>query len=187
MSARAPRSISASEVAIGPATSEALIDRGARADIVAREFRAESLASEIAGACGPNASGTRVLVARALQAREVLPQMLAQAGMQVDVVAAYKTVAPSREKVQPLVDALGAQQIDALLLTSSSTVKNLCELLGQRYRALLSGALLASIGPVTTASAEQLGLHVGVTASQYTLPGLIQALEAHFGPPRSQP
>jgi uroporphyrinogen III methyltransferase / synthase len=167
--------------AIGPATSEALGDRGVGVDILAPEFRGESLAAEIAAACGPTACGTRVLVPRALEAREVLPDLLRQVGMQVDVVAAYRTVAPSREKVQPLVDALRARQVDALLLTSGSTAKNLCELMGEGYRELLSGTIVASIGPVTTSSAQQLGLTVGVTASKSTLAGLIGALEQHFG------
>ncbi|MBI5535413.1 MAG: uroporphyrinogen-III synthase [Deltaproteobacteria bacterium] len=174
------RALSQSRVAaIGPATGRALLERGIRADIVAKDFRGEALAEAILKACQVM-GGTRVLIPRALEAREVLPETLRGSGMQVDVVAAYETRPVSRERVQPLKEALGRGEVDAILITSSSTVTSLCEALGPD-RALVGRTLLASIGPITTSKAVELGLEVGVTATEYTVPALIGAIEAHWG------
>ncbi len=67
-----------------------------------------------------------------------------------------------------------------MLLTSSSTVDSLCDLLGEGAAARLDRVLLASIGPITTATAEKRGLRVGVTAEVSTTAGLLDALDRHF-------
>jgi uroporphyrinogen III methyltransferase/synthase len=167
--------------AIGTATARALAAVGLRADIVAKEFRGEALAEAIVAACA-QLGGTRVLIARALEAREVLPETLRAAGMHVDVVAAYETRQANRQALQPMIEALGRGQLDAILLTSSSTVTSLYNALGAD-RALLARTLLASIGPITTAKATELGLVVGVTAKEYTVPALIEALQAYWAQP----
>jgi uroporphyrinogen III methyltransferase/synthase len=64
--------------------------------------------------------------------------------------------------------------------TSSSTVRAIAHALGDRANELLSKALLATIGPVTADTARELGLTVGVSASEYTVAGLLDALERHF-------
>jgi uroporphyrinogen III methyltransferase/synthase len=71
-------------------------------------------------------------------------------------------------------------RVDAVVFTSSSTVQNLCDLLGPSAARLLAGPRVASIGPVTTATAVERGLRVDVTAAEYTVPGLVQALEESF-------
>jgi len=162
--------------AIGPATAAALSARGLRADIVATTFVAEQLAEAILAAGLP--AGARVLLPRALVAREALPDALRRAGMQLDVVPVYQTVTASTERraeLQTLID-----DIDVVLLTSSSTASRLCELLGDDAPARLRGCALASIGPVTTRTAERLGLQVAVTATTSTTAGLVAALEQHL-------
>jgi uroporphyrinogen III methyltransferase/synthase len=172
------RSFGASRLAaIGPATAAALERHGLRADVLAKEFKGEGLAEEMLRAMG--AAGTppgRVLVARAAKAREVLPEALRAAGWTVDVVAAYQTRPPERATVEALVAELEAGRIDVVTFTSSSTVDNLCELLGPDAVRLLARPCIASIGPITTDTARARGLRVDVTASQYTLPGLVQDL-----------
>jgi uroporphyrinogen III methyltransferase/synthase len=165
--------------AIGDGTARRLADRGIRADVVAKVFRGEGLAESILEWLG-DARGKRVLVPRALEAREVLPEMLRQAGAQVDVVAAYRTLAPAPESLQSLVGALEAGRVDAVLLTSSSTVTNLCQALGEGYLRLLGRTCVASIGPITSARARELGLEVGVEAEKFTIAGLVDALERYF-------
>lgn len=165
--------------AIGPATARRLTERGIVADAVAETFRGEALAESILGAIG-EAEGKRVLVPRALEAREVLPDVLREAGAQVDVVPAYQTLAPPPETLDPLREALESRQLDAVLLTASSTVTNLCRALGDGYERLLGGTCLASIGPITSDRARQLGLEVRVEAEQFTIPGVVTALEKHF-------
>lgn len=165
--------------AIGEATAAALRAKGIDADIIAKDYRGEALAEAIAEACRDR-GGRRVLIPRALEAREVLPDMLREARFEVDVVAAYQTIAPNRERAAPMVAALQAREIDAVLLTSSSTVRNLCEMLGEHRIDLLSSVCLASIGPIATDTARRLGLAVAVTAAEYTVPGLVRALEDHW-------
>ncbi len=166
--------------AIGPATARALEQRGLRADVVAKEFRGEGLAEAMLAAMpagsAPGAA-RRVLLARAAQARDVLPDMLRAAGCVVDVVAAYETRPPAPETAAVLARELEQGRVDAIVFTSSSTVQNLCDLLGPAAARLLVRPRVASIGPVTTATAVERGLRVDVTAAEYTVPGLVRALE----------
>jgi uroporphyrinogen III methyltransferase/synthase len=171
--------------AIGPATSRALEQRGLRADVVAKEFRGELLAEGMLAALRAegkahpgerSGAANRVLIARAARARDVLPEALRAAGCAVDVVAAYETHAPPRYVADGLASDLREGRIDAVMFTSSSTVDNLCDLLGPSAPALLSSPLVASIGPITTATAEVRGLRVDVTARIFTVAGLVESL-----------
>jgi uroporphyrinogen III methyltransferase/synthase len=163
--------------AIGPATARALERLGLHPDVVAKEFRGEGLAEAMLDALRPGPAAPRVLIARAAKARDVLPAALQQAGCIVDVVAAYETHAPPAATVAELTRALEERRIDAVAFTSSSTVDNLCDLLGEGAARLLGPARIAAIGPVTAGSARAWGLRVDVTAAEYTLPGLVRALE----------
>ncbi|APR82393.1 Uroporphyrinogen-III methyltransferase [Minicystis rosea] len=170
---------------IGPGTAAALLPLGIRADIVPAEFRGESLAEAILA--DPEVktrlaqSRVRVLVPRALVAREVLGEMLRAAGCEVDIVPVYETRRASAERREELVQRLEAGAIDVALLTSSSTADSVCDLLGARAPELLRNVVVASIGPITTKTAEKRGLTVAVTATESTTAGLITALEHHFG------
>ncbi len=87
-----------------------------------------------------------------------------------------------------LADVVGAdgvvrleeRAVDVVMLTSSSTADSLCELLGPDAPELLRGVAVASIGPITTATAEKRGLTVAVTATVSTTLGLVAAIEQHF-------
>ncbi len=165
--------------AVGTGTAEALALRGITADLVAKDSIGEGLAEEIA--LQPAAFGTkRILLPRALVAREALPEALREAGWTVEIVAAYETRAPSPEAMKALALELEGDRIDAITFTSSSTVDNLCDALGAAAGALLGHARTFSIGPVTTATATQRGIQVTATANPHTISGLISALEAYF-------
>jgi len=116
-------------------------------------------------------SGKRVLLARAAEARDVLPDALRERGAEVDVVALYETVreVPSPEAVE------AAQGAGYVTFTSSSTVRNLIESLGERFPA---DARVVSIGPVTTDAARDAGLAVHVEADRHDVEGLVAALLA---------
>jgi uroporphyrinogen III methyltransferase / synthase len=161
---------------IGPKTAEAIERAGLRPDLVAREFVGEALAEAVLAA----AHGKRVLVARALVARDELPQMLGRAGYSVDVVPAYQTVPIAGQQRDQLRELLTTGAVDVMLFTSSSTVNHTCDALGSDAAALLSKITVASIGPVTSASLQARGVPVHVAASVYTVSGLLDALEAHF-------
>lgn len=162
--------------AIGPATAGALQSHGVRADIVPAEFKAEALVEAI-GTDGLR--GSRVLLARAAEAREVLPEELTRRGAQVDVVPAYRTV-----KCAPDADALRTMlregKIHAVTFTSSSTVKHFLELVGEEVGALLNGVTVASIGPITAETAARHGIVSHIVPENYTIPALAEALIRHF-------
>jgi uroporphyrinogen III methyltransferase/synthase len=154
--------------AIGPGTAQALSRCGISADIVPERFVAESLVESLAPV---DVSGKRVLVARAADARDVIPEHLEERGAEVDVVALYETVReePSAEAVE----AAGAA--DYVTFTSSSTVRNLTEVLGERFP---KDARIISIGPVTSEAVASAGLEVDVEAQRHDIDGLVAALMA---------
>jgi uroporphyrinogen III methyltransferase/synthase len=154
--------------AIGPGTARALARGGIAADIVPENFVAESLVDSLAEV---EVSGQRVLVARAAEARDVLPDALRDRGAEVDVVSLYETVRES-----PNADAIeAAQSADYVTFTSSSTVRNLTEALGDRFP---RNARIVSIGPVTSEAARAAGLEVHAEAERHDIDGLVEALLA---------
>jgi uroporphyrinogen III methyltransferase/synthase len=154
--------------AIGPGTAAALAERGLRADLVPERFVAESLLDAFPA---PSGEGERVLLARAERARDVLPAGLAERGYEVDVLGVYRTVAAAPDPA--LVDRVRRGEVDALTFTSSSTVTNLCDLLGGVPE---QQPLVASIGPVTSRTAKERGLRVDIEATEHTIDGLVGAL-----------
>jgi uroporphyrinogen III methyltransferase/synthase len=163
------RALSGTTVAaIGPGTARSLAKCGIAADIVPERFVAESLVESLGEV---EVAGKRVLVARAADARDVIPEYLDGRGAEVDVVALYETVReePSAEAIE------AAQAADYVTFTSSSTVRNLTEALGDRFP---SDARIISIGPVTSDAAKDAGLEVHTEAARHDIDGLVAALLA---------
>jgi uroporphyrinogen III methyltransferase/synthase len=121
-----------------------------------------------------NLSGKRCLLLRADAARPALPKLLREAGADVTDLAAYHTkrVAGLPENV---LAALRKGEVDWATFTSSSTAKNLVEMLGDE-RSLLEGVRIASIGPITSETIRGLGLAVAVEARRSDVEGLVEAL-----------
>jgi uroporphyrinogen-III synthase len=159
--------------AIGPATRAAIEQEGLPVDVVPEDYVAESVVESLRD----SVRGKRVLLVRAKVARDVIPKELTDAGATVDVVEAYETVVPEESRAK-LRDVLGnpEQRPTAITFTSSSTAKNFLELLGKDNTQLLNGITLASIGPVTTVTLDEIGLRADVEAEEYTILGLAQAL-----------
>jgi len=158
--------------AIGTATAGALTRNGIRVDFVPAVYVNEAVA---AGLIERTAPGERVLVFRAQEARDVLPATLRAAGRSVDVVAGYKT----RFVDDPNMRALAAGA-DVVTFTSSSTVHGFAHNVPGAPE-VLSRAVVAAIGPITAATARRLGIRVDVVADEFTLEGLLAALEAGVG------
>ena len=154
--------------AIGPGTAAALARANLVADLVPDRYVAEHLVEAFPL---PPAGGGRVAVVRAAVARDVLPDGLRSAGWHVDVIEAYRTrpVELTEEARQAVARA------DTVTFTSSSTVSALVEAVG------VAGVPqhVASIGPVTSATARDLGLSVEIEAQVHTVPGLVAALVEH--------
>jgi uroporphyrinogen III methyltransferase/synthase len=172
-SGRDARSLAGVRVAaIGPGTARSLREHGVIADIVPERFVAEGLVEALA-----DTPLGHVLLARAAQARDVLPTALAQRGADVDVLELYDTEAEalSEEQLQAV------RQADYVTFTSSSTVRFLLQALGDADP--LSGPRLVSIGPVTSQTLRDHGLAVDVEAERHDIDGLIEALVRDSGLP----
>ncbi len=156
--------------AIGPATAAALRQRGVWVSLVPDEYRAEAILDEIG-----DVAGQRILLPRADIARPALADGLRAKGAQVDEAPAYRTV-PSAPSAAAF-DALRAG-VDVITFTSSSTVRNFIAQTAQAAGIISTGdPLIACIGPVTAATARELGLRVDVVAKEYTMEGLVKALD----------
>jgi uroporphyrinogen III methyltransferase/synthase len=156
--------------AIGPGTATALEQRGVRADLVPERFVAEALVDVFPVATSEN---ERVLLARAEQARDVLPDGLADRGYPVDVLAVYRTIptAPDPDHLDRVRDGL----VDAITFTASSTVTGFCDLVGDLAD---PQPLVISIGPITSRTARDRGLRVDAEADPHTIDGVVDALLA---------
>jgi uroporphyrinogen III methyltransferase/synthase len=154
--------------AIGPGTADALAGRGIRADLVPPRFVAESLLDAFPDPARP---GEPVLLARAEQARDVLPEGLAAKGFEVDVLPVYRTV--RAEPAAEDLERVRAGAVDAITFTSSSTVANFCDLVGPLPE---PPPLVVSIGPVTSTTARERGLRVDAEADPHDIDGLVTAL-----------
>jgi uroporphyrinogen III methyltransferase/synthase len=155
----------ATVAAIGPGTAAELERRGIRADVIPERSVAEALVEALSEVA---VEGRRTLVARAAEARNVLPDALRERGADVDVVALYDTVA------EPL-DGRARERLERatyVTFTSSSTVRFFLEAGGR----VPATARVASIGPVTSATAQEHGLEVHVEAERHDVDGLVEAL-----------
>ncbi len=163
--------------AIGPATAAALEARGVRVEVVPGEYRAEGLVERLRGVVG---AGDRILLPRAAQTRDVLVRELARLGAEVTEVASYRTL-PLAEGAGPVRTALADAGVDAVTFTSSSTARNFARLFtDEERRTWFAGVTVASIGPITAATAAEYGLVTAVMPSEYTIPALAQAIAEHF-------
>ncbi len=159
--------------AIGPATAQALAERGLKADVIPEKFVAEGL---IAALADRDLAGKKVLLPRAAKAREILPDELRRQGATVEVVPAYQTVPPADDSA-----ALAFEQgVDLVTFTSSSTVTNLQKMLGDDFLSLLENVTVAAIGPITAQTARDLGLTIHVEAAEHTISGLVAAITAFY-------
>lgn len=165
---------------IGPSTRSAAEKMGLSVSVVPPKYVAESVVESLRG----KVSGQRVLLIRAAVARDVIPRELRNMGAVVEVVEGYETVVPdsSRKQLRAVMEDSKLRP-QVVTFTSSSTVRNFVELLGGRGRPphTTDGVLLASIGPVTSATLREFGLPVHVEAGEYTISGLTRAIAGLAG------
>ncbi len=159
--------------AIGPATKERIEAFGLRVDIVPKEYRAEALLEEVSG---ESLAGKKILIPRAKVARAVLPEKLREAGAEVVVPPAYES-SPSSGGKDALAERLRAGEIDCVTFTASSTVENFAGAFGDEAASLLKKTQVACIGPITADTARARGVRVDAEADEYTIPGLVEAVE----------
>ena len=152
--------------AIGPGTVRALAEQGITPDVVPEKFVAEGLIEAL-----NDVPVSRALIARAAEARDVLPDALRERGAQVDVVALYETVAEELSEAELAAVATA----DYVTFTSSSTVRFFLDAAGAQ---LQDSTRLVSIGPVTSETLRERGLEPHVEAERHDIDGLVDALLA---------
>jgi uroporphyrinogen III methyltransferase/synthase len=163
--------------AIGPETAKALESANLRVCVVPQEYRAEAILQELKP---DEIRGMRVLLPRAAEARDILPETLREWGAEVDVVEAYRTVAAGSDAAWFRTLPLG-KRADMITFTSSSTVNHFAALFpGEDLKWLLAHTAVACIGPITQKTAEEKGIRVDVVAREYTIPGLTRAIAEYF-------
>ena len=175
--------------AVGAATAARIRRQGLEPALVPADFRAEGLIEEFQRRVAAVGAGVdlrwRVLIPRALQAREILPEALRGLGCEVDVVPVYRTILPEPDPT--VLERLRAGTVDAVTFTSGSTVRNFLQLLeaaGLEAARALHGVILASIGPVTTDVLRELGYDADVEALEPTTTSLAAALGNAMTPGR---
>jgi len=161
----------ASVAAIGPGTARALAEHGLVADIMPVRSVAEALVEALA-----EVRVERALVARAKEARDVLPDALRARGAQVDMLALYETVA---EPLSPRALA-AARKADYITFTSSSTVRFFLDAAGGAA-GLSPETRIVSIGPITSQTLREHRLEPHIEAVDHDVEGVIQALLADAG------
>ncbi|WP_028841233.1 uroporphyrinogen-III C-methyltransferase [Thermodesulfobacterium hveragerdense] len=162
---------------IGKATAEALEGWGIKADLIPeKNFTQEGLLEAFSKI---PMKGKKVLIARAKEARDVLPKGLEELGAIVDIVSIYQTVLPEETK-NAFKEEL-KQGVDVITFTSSSTVKNFFRLLLElEQEGDLKNTLFASIGPITSQELIKHGVTPQIEAKEYTIPGLVEAILTYF-------
>jgi uroporphyrinogen III methyltransferase/synthase len=159
--------------AIGQETAESMALHGLRPELVTSEYTAEGLAKALEGW---DLDRMRVLVPRAEVARDALPSLLAKRGAEVHILPVYQAVCPA-EAGPSLMKLFGAEGVDVITFTSSSTVVNFVRAFPEdRLPAVLGDAMVACMGPVTADTARKLGLSVEIIAREYTTRGLAAAI-----------
>ena len=157
--------------AVGPATAAALERYGLKVDYTPPEYTTEAIA---AGFKDKDIRGKQILLPRSEIAPGELIEKLTSLGAKVEQVPAYRVI-PATDSVSLGKQMLLERKIDIVTFTSSSTVRNLVSLLGEDWHAL-DETTVACIGPVTAATANELGLRIDIVAKEHTIPGLVDAI-----------
>jgi uroporphyrinogen III methyltransferase/synthase len=161
--------------AVGGVTADALRAWGINPDLVPRgEQSARGLLDEWPPFDELLDPINRVFLPRADIATETLVAGLHDMGWEVDDVTAYRTVRAA-PPAAPIRDAIKSGSYDAVVFTSSSTVRNLVGIAGKPH----PSTVIACIGPATAKTAEECGLRVDVLAPEPSADQLVDALADH--------
>lgn len=155
--------------AIGPKTAQALTDLKLKVGFVPTSYIAEAVVEQFPD----DVSGKRILIPRAMEAREELPAGLRARGAEVVVAPVYQTVTDT-DSAEPLRRFVESGEFDVITFTSASTVHSFFELIGDAP--IPPDTLIACIGPITAEAARSHGLTPSVVAEEYTIEGLVAAL-----------
>ncbi|MBL7224557.1 MAG: uroporphyrinogen-III C-methyltransferase [Desulfobacteraceae bacterium] len=164
---------------IGPKTAAIWHRMGIKPDLMPDEYRAEAVVESFEKL---GITGAKILIPRAVKAREVLPEQLRQAGAHVNVVHAYRTISPDHDTGR-LRELLMRGSIDMVTFTSSSTVSNFVKMFGadgNRLQKWMQNVAVACIGPITEKTAEENNFKVSLVPPKYTIESLAESIMLFF-------
>jgi uroporphyrinogen III methyltransferase/synthase len=168
---------------VGRKTAVAIAKNGITPDFIPPNYVADDLAANL-----PIEPNLRILFPRVQSGgREVLIEELTQKGVTVDAIPAYESGLPRESDPQALA-AIKHNRVDVITFASSKTVRNFCTLLTQESEAWqewLQNMKIASIGPQTSATCNELLGRVEIEATEYTLEGLIEAIANYYESPHT--
>ena len=163
-------------ICVGPKTALVAKKRGLKGGLVAKEYAAEGIIELFSAT---DIKEQKILLPRALKARETLPENLRAKGATVDVIPVYETIFPPESIVQ-LKHLLENELIDFITITSASAAANLVQHCPPAHLETLRTIPTACIGPISAETAVKNGLQVKVTATEYTCDGLLEALTKYL-------
>lgn len=164
---------------IGPRTGDYLCEFGLKADLMPLDYTAEGLLDAFEKV---NIENQNIGIPRTLAARDVLPQGLKDRGAQVYVAEAYHSDLPQdKERVNKLIQQIINRDVDAVTFTSTLTVKNLFQMVDEKYKDRFMEplrnreVLVAAIGPITGKSLEEKSIPI-ITPEVYTVKAMLEKL-----------
>jgi uroporphyrinogen III methyltransferase/synthase len=165
---------------VGKSTADLLLKYGVNADLIPSTFTGEGLAESL---LDQGVEGRNILIPRALQGREILPETLRGAGAQVTVAPVYQNC-PAEGDKEMLRAELESGEVDMITFTSSSTVRNFLAMIDvesqEDLKKLLKGVKIAAIGPITGKTVTDSGLRVDVQPEKHTIPEMISAIVEYY-------
>lgn len=171
------RTLGHSKIAvIGKATKNILESYGIFSDLIPeKEYTQEGLISAFSSL---DIRGKTILIPRAKEARDLLPEKLKEFGAKVDVLPVYETkiCEESRKELKEVLN----KGVDIITFTSSSTVKNFFKLIDEAQKEKLKNIIFASIGPITSATLREFGFEPHIEAEEYTIDGLVRVIKDYF-------
>ena len=163
--------------AIGSGTAKALKGFGVLADILPANYQAESVVEALEPIV---MEGEKALLVQPVVARSVIPDGLRAFGAEVEVFRMYETK-QSTVGSEKLAEELALCNVDYITFTSSSTVTNTLELLGENGPALVKNAKVVAIGPITAATAYEYGVSADIVAPTFTVDAMVDAIMEDLG------
>lgn len=162
--------------AVGKSTADLLSQYGVNADLIPPVFTGEGLAESL---LDQGVEGRNVLIPRAAEGRELLPETLRGAGAQVTIAPIYRNLPPGGRRDE-LRAELESGEVDMVTFTSSSTVRNFLTMVDaadqEDLLRLMSGVSISAIGPITAKTVTDSGLKVDVQPQQHTIEAMIKAI-----------
>jgi uroporphyrinogen III methyltransferase/synthase len=163
---------------IGPGTTAAIEKYCIKTEITAKESIAEGLLSSLKSV--PSWKNVSVLLPRANEARDILPNTLYAWGAVVKVVTAYTTIKP-RNSDRGVIEDILSGNYDCITFSSSSTFENFVSLFSaEEFLRIFSSLKAISIGPITSLTIKRHGVNPVMEAKEHTIPGLVAAIQEYF-------